>query len=81
MDTKHALVLCGESEEDPRVMVGHFIEVCKRRSLKVNAGKSKVMVIGGEDGFLCEVCIYRICLKHVSGIEILGMCFGQEKYR
>ena len=31
------LVLCGESEEDLRVMVGLFDEVCRRRGLKVNA--------------------------------------------
>ena len=43
------LVICGESEEDLRVMVGQFAEVCGRR-LKVNAGKSKVMVLNGEEG-------------------------------
>ena len=32
------LILCGESEEELRVMVGWFAEVCKRRGLKVNAG-------------------------------------------
>ena len=37
------LVLCGESEEGLRVMVGRFAGVCRRRGLKVNAGKSKVM--------------------------------------
>ena len=30
-------VLCGEPEEDLKVMVGHFVEVCRRRGLKVNA--------------------------------------------
>ena len=44
------LILCGESEEKLRVVVGRFAEVCKRRGLKVNAGKSKVMVLNGEDG-------------------------------
>ena len=44
------LVLCGESEEDLRAIVGCFVEVCRRRGLKVNAGKSKVMVLGGEEG-------------------------------
>ena len=44
------LVLCGESEEDLRTMVGQFAEVCRRRVLKINAGKSKVMVLGGEEG-------------------------------
>ena len=31
------LVLCGESEEDLRSMVGRFVDVCRRRGLKVNA--------------------------------------------
>ena len=35
------LVLYGESEEDLRVMVGRFAEVCRRRVLKFNASKSK----------------------------------------
>ena len=29
------LVLCGESEENLKVMVGWFVEVCRRRGLKV----------------------------------------------
>ena len=29
-------------------MVGRFVEVCRRRDLKVNTGKSKGMVLGGE---------------------------------
>ena len=41
------LVLCGEWEEDLRAMVGRFAEVCRRKCLKANAGKSKVMVLGG----------------------------------
>ena len=45
------LVLCSESEEDLRAMVGRFAEVSRRRGLKVNAGKSKVMVLGGEEGW------------------------------
>ena len=34
------LVLCGESEEDLRVMIKWFAEVC-RRGLKVNADKKQ----------------------------------------
>ena len=41
------LVLCGESEEDLRAMMGRFTEVCKRRGLKVSADKSKVRVLNG----------------------------------
>ena len=37
-----------------------------RRGLKFNAGKSKVMVLGGEEELECEVCIDGICLEHVS---------------
>ena len=43
------LVLCGESEENLRAIVGCFIWVCRRRGLKVNAGKSKIMLLGGEE--------------------------------
>ena len=42
------LVQCGESEEDLRVMVGRFAEVCRRKGLKVNEGESKVVVLNGE---------------------------------
>ena len=39
------LVLCGESEEDLSLMMGWLAEECRRRGLKVNEGKSKVMVL------------------------------------
>ena len=65
------LVLCGELNEDLRAMVGCFIEVYRRRGLKVNAGKSKVMMLGGEEGLECEVCIDKIHLEHVSEFKYL----------
>ena len=34
------LVLCGESEEDLRVMVGWFAEVCRRRGERIE-GQSR----------------------------------------
>ena len=49
------LVLCGELEEDLRVLVGWFAEAYRRRGLKVNAGKSKVMVLNGKEGLECKV--------------------------
>ena len=49
------LVSCGESEEDLKVMVGHFVEVCKRKCLKVNADKNKVMMLCGEEGSICKI--------------------------
>ena len=60
------LVLCGESEEDLRGMVRRFVQVCRRRGMKVKAGKSKVILLGGEEGLECEVCVGRIRLEHVS---------------
>ena len=59
------LILCGESSEDLRVMVGRFAEVCRKRGLKVNVGKCKVMVLNGEDGLECEVHEDGIRLEHV----------------
>ena len=69
------LVLCGESEEDLRAMVERFVELCRRRRLKVDAGKSKVIVMNGEEGLECEVHIDGISLEHVSDFKYLG-CFG-----
>ena len=60
------MVLYGELEEDMRAMVGRFAEVCRWRGLKVNAGKSKVMIVNVEEGLECEVYVDRICLEHVS---------------
>ena len=36
--------------------MGRYIEVC-RRGLKVNATRSKVMVLNGEEGLECEVSV------------------------
>ena len=55
------LALCTESEEDLRAMVGSFVEV-RRRGLKINAVKSKVMVLNGGEGLECGVHIEGICL-------------------
>ena len=41
------LVLCDESKENLRAVVGRLVEMLKRRGLKVNVGKCK--------GLECEV--------------------------
>ena len=38
------LVLCGELKVDLRVMVGQFVEMFRRRGMKLNTGKSKVRI-------------------------------------
>ena len=66
------LVLCGESEEDLRVMMEWFAELCRKRELKVNVGKSKVMVLNGEEGLEWEVYVDGICLEYVLEFKDLG---------
>ena len=51
-------------------MVRRFTEVCRMRGLKVNACKSKVMVLDGEEGLECEVHVNGIRLDHVSDLNI-----------
>ena len=51
--------LPGDLEEDLMAMVGCFVEVCRRRGLKVNANKSKKMVLGGKEESACETLVNR----------------------
>ena len=53
------LFLCGELEEYLRAMMGRFVEVCRRRGVKVNAGKSKGLVLGGEEGLEYETILWK----------------------
>ena len=41
------IYFCAAVGEDLRTMVGCFVKVCRRRGLKVNADKIKVMLLGG----------------------------------
>ena len=66
------LVLCNVSEEAMPVIGGRFAEVCRSRGLKVNAGKSKVLVLNGEETWECEVHLHRIRLEHVSEFKYFG---------
>ena len=43
-----------------------------RKGLKVNAGKNKLIVLGGEEGLEYEVCLDGIHLEHVSEFKYLG---------
>ena len=72
------LVLYGESEEDLRAMVRRFVEVCKRRGVKVNASKSMVIVLNGEEGLQCEISVDGIRLEHVSEFKYLGCVLDES---
>ena len=72
------LVLCGELERDLRVMVGRFAEMCRRRGLKVSAGKSKVMLLNGEKGLKCEVHVDGFRLEHDLEFKYLGYVLDES---
>ena len=73
------LVLCNKLEENLRAMVVHFVEVCRRIGLKVNAGKSKVMVLGGKEEELeCEFCMDRMKLEYVLEFKYLGCVLDES---
>ena len=59
-------------------MVGQFVEVCERKGLKINAVKSKVMVLNGEEGLGSEVYIDRIHLEQVLEFEYLGCVLNKS---
>ena len=42
--------------------------VCKR-GLKVNVGKSKVMMLNGEEELECEICVDGMQLEHDTGLN------------
>ena len=70
------LVLFGESEEDLKVVMGCFVEVCRGRGLRVDPDKSKVMVLGGEEGLECVIHVDEAQLEQMSRVKIFEECFG-----
>ncbi len=70
-------MLLAESEGDLQRVVNVFYSVCKRRKLKVNAGKSKVMVFERREEEMVDFNIaYRIRLPAVARCRIM---LGSEK--
>ncbi len=70
-------VLLAESEGNLQRVVNEFFSVCKRRKLKVNAGKSKVMVFERREEELMNFnAAYRVRLPAVAGCRIM---LGSEK--
>ena len=57
-------------------MVGRIVEVCMRRGLKVDAGKSKMRVINGEEELECEAHVDEVRLEHVSEFKYLECALG-----
>ena len=44
-------------EEDLKVMVVDFVEACRRRGLKLKADNTKVMMLSGDEGLECKICV------------------------
>ena len=55
------------------MMVEWFDEVWRRRGLKVNGGKSKVMIVNREEGLECEVHIDGIRVEYLPEFKYWGM--------
>ena len=73
------MVLCVESEEDLWRLLGRFLKVCRRRGLRVNASKSKMVVLGEEEGLECEVCVNGMRLEHVSKFKYKGVVWSDVR--
>ena len=49
-----------------------------RSGLKVNAGKSKVMILNREEGLVCEVHVDGFCLEHVTEFKYFGCVLDES---
>ena len=61
-----------------KAIVKRFGEVCRRKGLNFNAGKSMVMVLNGEEGLECEVKVDGIRLEHVSIFKYFGCVLDES---
>ena len=71
------LGLCRKPQEDLKVIVGRFVEVSRRRGLKVNTDKSEVMVLL-EEGLECDVHVDVARLEQVSELKYLGCVLDES---
>ena len=58
--------------------MGLFVEVCRRRGLKVNAGKSNMMGMNGKEGLECEIRADEMRLEHLSEFKYLGCVLDES---
>ncbi len=65
-------MLLAESEGDLQRVVSEFYSVCKKRQIKVNAGKSKVMVFERREEEVVDFnTAYRVRLPAVARCRIM----------
>ena len=71
------LILCDKLKEYLKVKVGCFVKMCRRIVLQVNTNKKKVIILGGEEGLMCEVLVNGSRLEHVSEFKYFGCVVGE----
>ena len=72
-------VLIGESKEELQRLLNEFDNVCERRKLKVNVGKSKVMVCGkNEREESLSLSLKGEVLEEVESFKYLGSIVGKN---
>ncbi len=65
-------VMLTESETDLQRVVDEFSNVCRRTGLKVNAGKSKVMVFERKEVEVCSfITPYKVRVPPVTSCKIV----------
>ena len=69
---------CVVSRKKTRGQWWNVLLRCEGEVLKDNAGKSKVMVFGGEGELEYEVFVDGICLEHVSEFKYLGFVLNES---
>ena len=55
-----------------------FVELCRRIGLKLDADKSRAMVLNGEEGLECEVWVEGMPLEHVLKFKYLGCVLDES---
>ena len=56
--------------------------MCRKKGLKLNADKRKVMVLDGEEGLICEITVHRTPLEGFSWLNNWGVFWisGRVRY-
>jgi len=71
-------VLLSDKEWELQSLVSVFGHVCEKRNLKVNVGKSKVMVFERDEVTNCEVWLNNQVMENVSSFKYLGSMMSKE---
>ena len=71
-------VLMSDNEWELNGLVNMFGEVCEKRNLKVNVGKSKVMIFERGEESDCEVRLNNQVMENVRSFKYLGSVMSKD---